>query len=290
LLYDLVSHSYKEIIPAEFGRYASEDFHPDEYISYPSGDVTIHAILYRPKGLEPGRKLPAIVMPHGGPTGQYFRVFMEDTQVLTDRGYILLLPNVRGSTGYSVGYRDACLNDWGGKDLDDIEAGVGYLKSLPYVDPERIGIYGGSYGGFMTYIAVTKKPSLWKSASAWMGITSLLKLYEKTKQTYPAIAFYFEEQMGKPDNPATIELWEDRSAVNFAQNLTAKLQIIHGENDPRCPIDQAEIFRDKLLDIGKKEGEDFEYVVLTDEGHGSLEANQLIRQMQYVVDFFDRTL
>jgi dipeptidyl aminopeptidase/acylaminoacyl peptidase len=290
LLYDFESHSYDEIIPAEYGPYSPDDFYPDNYVSYKSGDVTIHAILYKPKVIPANKKLPTIVMPHGGPTAHYTRTFDAYSQVLVDRGYVVLLPNVRGSTGYGVEFRDACLNDWGGKDLDDIEAGVTFLKSLDYVDSDRIGITGGSYGGYMTFMAVTKKPSLWKAASALVGITSLKHMYEKTKETFPALAYYLEEQMGKPETKEVLNLWEDRSAINFVENMTTNLQIVHTENDPRCPLEQAELFKNRLLEIGKKEGEDFEYVVLTDMGHGSLEVEQRTRMFKYLVDYFDKTL
>ncbi|MHA2302198.1 MAG: S9 family peptidase [Candidatus Thorarchaeota archaeon] len=290
ILYDLLEHTYDEIIPAEYGRFTPDDFHPDEYISYPSGDAKIHAILYKPKDIEPNANLPAIVMPHGGPTAHYIRLFHEDVQVFTDAGYVVLLPNVRGSTGYGAEFRDACLNDWGGKDLDDIVAGVDYLKTLDYVDPNRIGIHGGSYGGYMTFMAVTKKPDLWKAGSAWMGITSLKHLYSKCKETFPALPYYLEEQMGKPEDEGVLELWEDRSALNFAENLKAKLQMIHAENDPRCPIEQSEMFRDRLLELGRKEGEAFEYVHLTDEGHGSYDIDQRVRMMRHVLNYFNRNL
>ncbi len=290
ILYDLEKHIFEEVLPAEYGRYTPEDFHSDEYISYPSGDVTIHAILYRPKNIEPGAKLPAIVIPHGGPTAHYIRTFFQDAQVLASEGYVLLYPNVRGSTGYGVEFRDACLNDWGGKDLDDLEAGVDYLRGLGYVDPNRIGIYGGSYGGYMTFMAVTKKPELWKAGSAWMGITSLTHLYEKCKETFPALPYYLEEQMGKPDDEGVLDLWADRSALNFADNMKAKLQMVHAENDPRCPIEQSELFRDRLLELGRKEGKDFEYVHLTEEGHGSMDIDQRVRLMRHILDFFKRNL
>ncbi|MHA1863030.1 MAG: prolyl oligopeptidase family serine peptidase [Candidatus Thorarchaeota archaeon] len=290
LLYDLKSHTYDEIISAEYGRYSPNDFHPDEYISYQSGDVTIHALLYKPKDLQPNTKIPAIILPHGGPSAHYSRLFYDFYQVLTDRGFVLLLPNIRGSTGYGVEFRDACLNDWGGKDLDDIEAGVDYLRSLEFVDPDRIGITGGSYGGYMTFMAVTKKPDLWKAALAYMGISSLKHLYDKCMETFPALSYYLEEQMGKPASKEVLELWEDRSAINFVENMTTTLKIIHGKNDPRCPLEQAELFKDRLLELGKKEGKDFEYVILSDEGHGSMDIDQRTRMYKLTVEFFEKRL
>jgi len=290
LLYDFNNHTYDVIIPAEYGRFSPEDFHPDEYVNYQSDDVTIHAILYKPKDLQPNVKLPAIIIPHGGPTAHYSRLFYDFQQVLVDRGFVLLLPNIRGSTGYGVEFRDACLNDWGGKDLDDIVAGVRYMKSLDFVDPDRIGITGGSYGGYMTYMAVTKKPDLWKAASAYVGITSLKHQYEKNKETFPDLSYYFEEQLGKPDTQEVLDLWEDRSALNFVENMTTMLQIIHAENDPRCPLEQAELFKDRLIELGKKEGKDFEYVILSDEGHGSMDIAQRTRMYKLTAEFFEKTL
>ncbi len=289
LLYDLDNHSHEEILPALYGEFSSEDFHPEEYISYPSTDDTIiHAILYKPKDAQPREKLPCLVIPHGGPTIHYIRGFKDTAQVLVDRGYVCLLPNVRGSTGYGAEFRDACLMDWGGKDLDDLEYGVKYLKGLDFVDPTRIGIYGASYGGYLAYMAMTKKPHLWKSGAAVSGITDLVGMYEQCMTTFPPVSVYMVGQMGNP--PDNKELWADRSPVNFADKMTAKLLIIHAVNDPRCGIKQAEVFRERLLEHGSKEGEDFEYKVLEDRGHFSDSIEQRIEYYEYLLDFFERSL
>jgi dipeptidyl aminopeptidase/acylaminoacyl peptidase len=200
-----------------------------------------------------------------------------------------LLPNVRGSTGYGKEFRDACLMDWGGKDLDDIEKGVEYLKSLDFVDPTRIGIYGASYGGYLTYMAMTKKPELWKAGAAVNGITHLKGMHEQSLKNYPLLTVYLEGQMGKPTDE-NLPLWEDRSPVNFAHKMVAKLQIIHAVNDPLCGIKQAEVFRDKLLEHGRKEGEDFEYVILKDQGHFTDSIEQRIEYFEHLLDFFERNL
>ncbi|MHA1936073.1 MAG: S9 family peptidase [Candidatus Thorarchaeota archaeon] len=290
LLYDLDNHTFEEILSAQYGDFDPEDFHPDDYISYPSTEgVTIHAILYKPKDAQPGKKLPTLVIPHGGPAIHYVRSFKESVQVLVDRGYVCLLPNVRGSTGYGKEFRDACLMDWGGKDLDDIEKGVEYLKSLDFVDPTRIGIYGASYGGYLTYMAMTKKPELWKAGAAVNGITHLKGMHEQSLKNYPLLTVYLEGQMGKPTDE-NLPLWEDRSPVNFAHKMVAKLQIIHAVNDPLCGIKQAEVFRDKLLEHGRKEGEDFEYVILKDQGHFTDSIEQRIEYFEHLLDFFERNL
>src|SRR5947209_15472046 len=167
------------------------------------------------------------------------------------------------------------IKDWGGADLQDIVAGREYLADLAFVDSDRIAIFGGSYGGFMTYIAVTKAPEAWKAGVAWVGITDLTAMYE---ESMPHFKYFLQEQMGDPTINA--ELWADRSAANFAERMQAKLLIVHGVNDPRCPITQARLFRDRLLAAGKQEGRDFEYVELREEGHGSADQEQRLRAFQ----------
>lgn len=289
LMYSLDDHTNEEILPAHYGKFNSEDFHSDEYISYPSEGVTIHALLYKPNDLQPGEKLPALIIPHGGPTLHYSRGFKDTAQVLVDRGYVCLLPNVRGSTGYGAEFRDACLMDWGGKDVEDLANGVKYLKDQDYVDETRIGIYGASYGGYLTYMAMTKKPELWKTGVAVKGFTDLKVMYDQSKAMFPPLAMYMEGQMGKPTEE-NLPLWEDRSPANFANKITAKLQIIHAVNDPRCPFKQAEIFRDRLVQAGRKEGEDFEFKILKDRGHFSDSIEQRLEYYEYLLDFFERNL
>ena len=284
--YKIADGSSDVLLPAEYGSIDPSLFVPLEYISYQSLDgLEIHANLYRPRNIEPGVKYPALVEIHGGPTGQFFRGFNPYAQFLADAGYLVIQPNVRGSTGYGVEFRDMARMDWGGGDLDDIEAAANYLKSLPEVDAERVGVWGGSYGGYMTYMAVTKKPDIWKASVAWVGITDLKKLYESSMEHFKA---YFVQQMGSPEENEA--LWADRSAINFADQIKAHLLIIHGVNDPRCPIEQARIFRDKLVELGRKEGKDFEYVELGEEGHGSADIEQKLRGYKILLDYFKRNL
>jgi dipeptidyl aminopeptidase/acylaminoacyl peptidase len=286
-IYNLTTDKYEVFIEAEYGSINKSDFIQLEYIKYKSFDgLEIPAILYKPKDVPEGVKLPAIVFPHGGPTSQYFRAFVSIYQYVTSEGFVMILPNIRGSSGYSVEFRDACIKDWGGKDLQDVIYAKKYLETLPYVDPERIGIGGGSYGGFMTFIAVTKAPEHWKAGFAWVGISDFFKMYE---ESMPHYKYLLNKQMGDPINDK--ELWYDRSAVNFAENMTSHLMILHGATDPRCPLTQAEIFRDKLLELGKKEGDDFEYVVYEDVGHGGLgDIETRKMSMKEMVDYFKRRL
>ena len=284
--YDLATDTYQTLLPAEYGTIDRSVFVEAKHVYYKTFDgKKVPALLYAPRDIAPGERLPAIVHVHGGPTGQWFRGFDPFAQFLADRGLVVIEPNIRGSTGYGVDYRDAAIKDWGGADLEDVAAAADYLKTLPYVDPERLVVFGGSYGGFMSFIAATKKPDIWRAAVAWVGVSDLHRLYEKSMEHFK---YYFREQMGDPEKDRA--LWRDRSAVEFADKLRAKLLMVHGVNDPRCPVDQSRIFRDRLLELGRKEGEDFEYVELSDEGHGSTDIAQKIRTFNILADYLERVL
>jgi dipeptidyl aminopeptidase/acylaminoacyl peptidase len=288
LRYDLKSHATKVLFAPIYGRVDPKQLVPCETVRYPSFDGRpIEALLFRPRSPGAGGRTrgPALVEVHGGPTWQYFRVFNPYAQFLASQGYTVLEPNVRGSTGYGVEFRDLNRLDWGGGDLEDVAKGAEFLRGLPGVDPDRVGVFGGSYGGYMTYIATTKKPDLWKAACAIVGISDLQLMWDGSKEHF---RYFLREQMGDPVGQAA--LWRDRSAVHFAQNLRAKLLILHGVNDPRCPVNQARAFRDRLVASGRKEGKDFEYEEYGDEGHGSSDIQQKLRMWGRMVEFFDRTL
>lgn len=285
-LYWLDLDKYEVLLPAEYGSLEPTRFVAGQHFYYPSLDGrAIPALLYHPHKLPVGQRLPAVVIIHGGPTDQFFRSFDPFLQVLVDQGYVVLEPNIRGSTGYGVEFRDAALQDWGGGDLEDVIAGVNYLKTLPYVDTERLAIFGGSYGGYMTYMALTRRPELFKTGVAWVGITDLLRLYNDLPEHFQ---YYLRQQLGDPQNNAAI--WHDRSPINFAHQLQAKLLMLQGENDPRCPLTQASAFRERLLAHGLRENHDFEYIVLGAEGHGSQMIEQKLRVLTLVIDFLKRTL
>jgi dipeptidyl aminopeptidase/acylaminoacyl peptidase len=285
-LYDLQSGETRTLLAPEYGPIDPAVFVPAEDVYYKTFDgLQIHALLYRPRGIVEGERVPAMVVPHGGPTGQYSHGFNAIFQFFANEGYAVLAPNIRGSTGYGVAFRDMALKDWGGGDLQDLVAGRAYLTALPYVDPERVVIWGGSYGGYMTFMAVTKEPALWQIGVPIVGISDLQALYS---QSMPHFKYYLQEQMGDPEENA--DLWQDRSAANFAGNVQAKLMILHGVNDPRCPISQARIFRDRLLEAGKIEGRDFEYVEFGEEGHGSTDQAQRLRMYGAVSEFLHRSL
>lgn len=284
--YDLAADTYETLLEPQYGSIDRGVFVNAKHVYYPTFDgKQIPAILYTPKDAAPGEKLPAIVHVHGGPTAQWFRGFDPFAQFLVDRGFVVIEPNIRGSTGYGVEFRDAAIKDWGGADLEDVAAAAEYLRTLQYVDGSRLVVFGGSYGGFMTFIAATKKPAVWRAAIAWVGISDLHRMWDESKEHF---RYFLREQMGDPEKDRA--LWRDRSAIEFADRLRAKLLMVHGVNDPRCPVSQSRIFRDRLVELGKKEGVDFEYVELGEEGHGSADIQQKIRTFTILADYLDRVL
>lgn len=286
LLYDLKTGKIQPVLLAQYGSIDPGCFVDGEAIAFPSSDgLTVEGFLFKPRNIPQGTRLPALVQIHGGPAHQHFAQFDRLIQVLVDRGYVVLQPNVRGSTGYGTRFRDMNLRDWGGGDLLDVVAARDYLHQQAYVNPDRIGVIGLSYGGFMTFLQMVKQPDLWKIGIARCGITDLFSMYDMSNGPFK---YWLRMYWGDFQENAT--LIEDRSAVNFAENLRAKLLITHGVHDARCPVEQARVFRDRLLDLGHVEGEDFEYVEFEDEGHSSYDPAHKIRVLRIMLDFLKRSL
>jgi dipeptidyl aminopeptidase/acylaminoacyl peptidase len=288
--YDLENNREEIIIPPQTDL-SEEDFYDMKYIKYPSFDgLEIAATMGIPK-LEPGKKYPAVIDVHGGPRSQNFRKFDVFAQVFAHNGFVILQPNFRGSTGYGKKFMEMNLKDWGGGDAKDIIWGKKYLETLEYVDSERIGVFGGSYGGFSTFIQLTKYADAgWKAGSSWIGISHLKKMFDRS---YPHFKNMLIMYLGTYKENK--ELWEDRSALNHIEKIKAPIQIIHGVHDPRCPIEESRNFRDKLLEIGWKEGNEgektFEYIEFEDEGHGAFsDIKMRIRTTKLFIDFFKRRL
>jgi len=270
----------QSLTPIDYGSMDPDCFVEPRHVTYESSDgLAIPAILYeaQPKG---SALPPAIVEFHGGPWGQARRLFTPWVQYWVSHGFTVLIPNFRGSTGYGRRFFDGNYRDWGGGDLQDVVSGAEYLIQKGLADPQRIACYGGSYGGYLTYMALTKTPEVWKAGVAWVGLTDLLAAYEESP---PPLRQVYELMMGDPIQ--NVALWRDRSPIHFAEHLKAKLLIIHGVNDPRCPISQARAFRDRLLEHGFVEGEAFEYVELDRIGHGSSAIEQQLHTYQLISKF-----
>lgn len=247
-------------------------------VSYPSFDGTsISGLLHRPANRPDGG--PAIVMPHGGPTGESTNVWSPLIQRMTSLGYVIFEPNFRGSTGRGREFQWMNRDDWGGGDLRDVVAAADWLESTEIA--QGVGIMGGSYGGFMTLSAVTRYPDRWKAAVSIYGIANLLTMYQTARED---MRLFQERNIGSPqENP---HFYRDRSPLNHIDRITAPLLILQGERDARVTLLEAEQMRDGL----RRRGKIFEYVVYADEGHGFAKIDTRRDYIRRIGEFFGKHL
>jgi dipeptidyl aminopeptidase/acylaminoacyl peptidase len=229
-----------------------------QVVRYPTHDGReVPAWLYRPHGDVRG----VVISIHGGPEAQErpFYNYSGLYQYLLSQGVAVLAPNVRGSTGYGKTYQSLILRDFGGGDLGDFEHAVTYLKSLDWVDPERIGVWGASYGGFATLSCLSRLPDLWAAGISMVGPSNLLTMTRSVPETWRS---EMADWIGDPDTEADFLL--ERSPITYADAITAPLFVIQGANDPR--VVKAE--SDQIVEKLRARGVDVRYDVYEDEGHG----------------------
>lgn len=225
---------------------------------------------------------PAAVWPHGGPWFQTYDVWSAYLQSISQSGFAVLAPNFRGSTGYGAEFRNMDLSDPGGGDLDDVVAGAKWLAKQSEIDRSRIAIFGASYGGYMTLMALTKRPEVFATGVALVPITDWLESYELDDATFRKVD---EELLGGPPEKKR-ELYRDRSPINFVSKIKAPVLITAGRNDPRCPIQPIEKFVKRLKEMKRHH----EFIVYEKEGHGSGRVDSLIREVAMGVNYLKKTL
>ena len=237
---------------------------PMTSVRYPSSDgLEIPAYLTLPKGVAP-KGLPAIVVPHGGPWARDVWGYDAFAQFLANRGYAVLQPNFRGSTGYGRRFLDAGNKQWGEKMQDDITWGVKYLVAQGIADPTRVGIMGGSYGGYATLAGVAFTPDVYAAGVSLVGPSNLITLLDSIPAYWEAGRKLFYERMGDPATPAGKAQLERQSPLNAAAKIRTPLLVIQGANDPR--VNKAE--SDQIVIALRDRGFPVEYIVAPDEGHG----------------------
>jgi len=233
-------------------------------VAYKSSDgLEIPAYLTLPKGV-PAKNLPAIMLPHGGPWGRDEWGYNTPAQYLANRGYAVLQPNFRGSTGYGRKFLDAGNMEWGRKMQDDLTWGVKYLIAEGIADPKRVGIMGGSYGGYATLAGVTFTPDLYSAAVDVVGPSNLITLMESIPPYWEAARKTFAVRMGDVSTPEGKELLKERSPLNSVDKIKTPLLVAQGANDPRVNRREAEQIVIALRDRGFP----VEYILAPDEGHG----------------------
>ena len=256
----------------------SEDMVEPYLVHYPSkdGKWTISALVYMPYNLPRQPESPAIVYIHGGPTSQTVNSFNRFVQYMVNNGYIVIAPNYRGSTGYGKEFQQANLFDMGGGDLQDVLAAAEWIQKTGYVDPKKLIVMGGSYGGYLSMMAVAKAPEIW---AAGVPIVPFVNYFTEIKNEDPVLREMDLATMGDPvKNKA---LYENRSPIFFVDKIKAPLLLLAGGNDPRCPKSEAQ----QVVDAVKKNGGIAEYKVYENEGHGFARVENQIDAYKRVADF-----
>ncbi|HOP14131.1 MAG TPA: S9 family peptidase [Lentimicrobium sp.] len=233
-------------------------------IRYPSSDgLEIPAYLTLPKGVEP-KNLPVIVMPHGGPWARSGWGFNSYAQFLANRGYAVLDPNFRASTGYGKKFINAGNKEWGRKMQDDITWGIKYLVKQGIADPAKVAIMGGSYGGYATLAGLAFTPDVYACGVSIVGPSNLITLLNSIPPYWESIRTVFHKRMGDPSTPEGEADLKKMSPLFSADKIKSPLLVVQGANDPRVKQHES----DQIVVALRDRGFPVEYIVAPDEGHG----------------------
>jgi dipeptidyl aminopeptidase/acylaminoacyl peptidase len=266
-----------------------------ELIHYPTHDGRqIPAWLYRPHeaasrgdtstvpdAAQSATPRPVMLSIHGGPEAQERVEYRAFYQYLLARGIAILAPNIRGSTGYGTSYQRLIYRDWGGAELRDIQAAAEWLRAQPWAERARLGVYGGSFGGFATLSAVTRLPDYWAAAVDIVGPSNLVTFARSVPPTWRRMMATW---VGDPDEDA--DLLRERSPITYVEQARAPLLVLQGARDPRVIQAESDQMVERLRALGRK----VDYVVFEDEGHGFTKRANQLRAYWLAAEFFERHL
>lgn len=259
-----------------------EDMSPVSPITYETRDgLTIHGYLTLPKDYDESESCGLIVYPHGGPWARDSWGFDPSIQFFTSRGFAVLQMNFRSSEGYGWKHLKAGDKKWGEEMQYDVVDGLKWTMENHNIDPTRVGIYGGSYGGYTVMSQVTQFPELYNFGINVVGPVDLYEQimhYKQDLDNQEAVDYYHRTIGHSKDDR---ELLEKHSPINYIANIDDPIFIIHGVRDPRVPISQARMLRAEM----KKQKKPFEWLVKTDEGHGFRKEENRIEEFQKIEEF-----
>jgi dipeptidyl aminopeptidase/acylaminoacyl peptidase len=253
-----------------------------EAVRFPSFDgETVHGLLYRPRGAA-GRP-PVVMMLHGGPTSQARPGFDPVLQYLVARGYAVLDLNFRGSTGYGQRFTQLDNKRLRPNAVRDMEAAVRWLRARTDVDGSRVAAMGGSYGGYMTLAAVAQLPELFQAGVSFVGVANWISGLEDAS---PQLKNSDRIEYGNIDDPADRAFFTEISPLSYADRIRSPLMVVHGANDPRVPVGEA----DQIVRAVRARRGDVEYLRFPDEGHGISRLANRVTAYQRIARFLDRVL
>ncbi|MCC7157983.1 MAG: S9 family peptidase [Ignavibacteria bacterium] len=281
-VYNIKKEKLKQITYSMIGGIPKSDLIVPQEIKYKSFDgLEIYGYMFIPKGAKRDGSNPAVVYPHGGPELQEKNLFNKYFQIMANNGYVVIVPNFRGSTGYGKTFQSKIYKDWGGNEFKDVLGAYDYLLNSGYTEKSKIAVLGGSFGGFMTLTCITKAPELWKCAVDIFGPSNLFTFMDSVPEHWkPGVAALVGDPM------ADKEMLTERSPINHVDNIKCPLFIIQGKNDPR--VRQAE--SDQIVERMKSQNKEVEYLVLDDEGHGFSKVSNQILVWGKMIDFLDSHL
>ncbi len=279
--YDLATQKSRQITRSLVGGVRGEDMVEPFLVHYPSkdGKWQISAFVYVPYNAEKNSKNAVVVYIHGGPTAQTINSFNRNIQYLVNQGFFVIAPNYRGSTGYGKEFEDANRFDMGGGDLEDVISAAEWIKKTGFIDAKKVAVMGGSYGGYLTMMAVTKAPDLW---AAGVPIVPFVNWFTEIENEDPLLREYDMATMGDPVKDK--ERLKDRSPINFVDQIKAPLLLLAGGNDPRCPKTEAE----QVVQAVKKRGGVAELKIYENEGHGFAKVENQIDAFTRVAEFLKK--
>jgi dipeptidyl aminopeptidase/acylaminoacyl peptidase len=281
-VYDLRAAHGERLTRSAIASLSSAAMPPAQVVHYKSFDgKLISALMWVPYNLKRDGSNPAIVLPHGGPTGQWRDTWDPDRAALVSNGYICIAPNVRGSTGYGIEFQRANYQDLGGGDLQDEVYATRFLEATGYVSPKKLGITGGSYGGYMTLMAIGKTPDIWAAAVELFGIINWKTMLQHSD---PLLQQYEQSLLGDPVKDLAV--YERDSPLAFIHDVKAPLLVLQGDNDPRVPKEEAV----QVVELLKKDGKTVEAHYYPDEGHGFAKRENRIDAIHRTLEWFDKYL
>lgn len=280
-VYDFAAQKTRQVTHSLVGGVRGEDMVEPFLVHYPSKDGRwqISAFVYVPYNAERNGKNAAVVYVHGGPDAQTQNAFVKNIQYLANQGFFVIAPNYRGSSGYGKEFEDANRFDMGGGDLADVNSAADWIVKTGYVDPSKIAVMGGSYGGYLTMMAVTSSPDVW---AAGVAIVPFVNWFTEIENEDPLLRQYDLATMGDPVKDK--DRLHQRSPIYFVDQIKAPLLLLAGGNDPRCPYTEAE----QVASAVKKRGGVVELKVYGNEGHGFAKIENQIDAITRVAEFLKK--
>ncbi|GGC67995.1 S9 family peptidase [Undibacterium terreum] len=284
-VYDFKSKQVKQLTQSLSKEIDPADLVEAQVVRFKSFDgMVVPSIYYKPRGASASAKVPALVYVHGGPGGQTKRGYSAQIQYLVNHGYAVLGINNRGSGGYGKSFYKADDRKHGREPLWDCVEAKTYLAGLGYIDPERVGIIGGSYGGYMTLAALAFRPEAFKVGIDIFGVSNWLRTLESIPPYWESFRKALYEEIGDP--VADKDFLIATSPLFHAKEIRAPLMVIQGANDPRVIKPES----DEIVDAVKKNGVPVEYVVFADEGHGFSKKKNQMEANRKILEFLDAHL